>query len=103
MGTSGTCARMARNAAPDKNAWRSPSGVREPSGNTNNGIPDRSALTPPLRLDSVARGLSASTGIWPDRFKYHPMKGKDQSSFLARIRNWKGSAEKTTGVSMYEV
>jgi hypothetical protein len=31
------------------------------------------------------------------------MNGIDHSSFFARIRNWKGSAEKITGISMYEV
>ena len=31
------------------------------------------------------------------------MNGIGQSSFFARMRNWKGSAAKITGVSMYEV
>ena len=55
------------------------------------------------RLESVLCGLSVSMGIWPERSKYQPIKAIGQSSFFARMRNWKGSAAKITGVSMYEV
>ena len=103
MGTSGTCARMARNAAPARNVFNSPSAVRPPSGKTKRGMPARRALTPPLRLASEACGLAVSMAICPERLRYQPMNGSFQSSCLARMRNWKSSAVKITGVSIYEV
>jgi len=87
-------ARIARYAAPDRKFCSSPVGVRPPSGKTNSGIPARSALTAIPRLESVARGLLVSIGICPDLSKYHPMNAIGQSSFFARMRNWKGSEAK---------
>jgi hypothetical protein len=66
-------------------------------------MPERSALAPALRLESVARGFPVSIGICLERFKYHPMNGIGHNTFLARMRNWKGREAKITGVSMYEV
>ncbi len=44
MGTSGTWARIARYAAPERNGRSSPFGVRPPSGKTNSGMPARKRL-----------------------------------------------------------
>src|ERR1035437_3738228 len=94
---------MARYAAPERNGFSEPVAVRPPSGKTNSGVPDRSAFTPTPRLDIVACGLAVSMGICPDRSRYQPMNAIGHNSFLARMRNWKGSVAKIAGVSMYEV
>ena len=55
--------------------------------------------TPRLRLATALRAEDWSTATWPERLRYQPMKGTFQRACLARMRNWKGSLAKRTGVS----
>ena len=60
-------------------------------GKRSSGIPDLRVATPRPRLAIMERLSFESTGTWPERLRYQPMKGIFQRPALARMRNWKGS------------
>ena len=64
--------------------------VRPPSGKTNSGIPERRALTPTPRLESVACGLAVSMGIWPERSRYHPINAMGHKLLLGENAKLEG-------------
>ena len=87
-------------AAGDGRAGGRPSGGAAAFGEDDEGEAGFEGLTPRRRLAMAVRELLESTGTWPERWRYQPMKGIFQRACLARMRNWKGSLAKRTGVSI---
>jgi hypothetical protein len=92
--TSGTWARMARNVggSVEERAGDRRRGVRPPSGKTKTLRPSRRVRTPAPKLESVARGLAVSMGIWPERFEVPADEGDAPELFFGEDAELEGQA-----------